>query len=54
MNKYHIPCIIWSPGFIEPKRFDRIASQVDVAPTLFDLLHASYRSDDPARPHDNP
>lgn len=60
MNRYHVPCIIWSPGFIDPKRFDRIASQVDVAPTLLDLLHASYRSrffgddlvmtDEPERP----
>jgi phosphoglycerol transferase MdoB-like AlkP superfamily enzyme len=59
-DKYHVPCIIWSPGFITPKRFDRIASQVDVAPTLLDLLHASYRSrffgddlvtiDEPERP----
>jgi len=44
VDKYHIPCIFWSPGFIEPRRFDRTASQIDVAPTLLALLHASYRS----------
>ena len=44
MNKYHIPCIVWSPGFISPSRIDRLASQVDIAPSLLALLHASYRS----------
>ncbi|TIP10480.1 LTA synthase family protein [Mesorhizobium sp.] len=44
MNKYHIPCIIWSPGFVDPRRIDRLASQVDIAPSLLAMLHASYRS----------
>ncbi len=60
VRKYHIPCIIWSPGFLEPRKVDRLASQIDLAPTLFDLLHTSYRSrffgddlitlDEPERP----
>lgn len=60
MNKYHIPCIIWSPGFVDPRRIDRLASQVDIAPSLLAMLHTSYRSrffgddlinaDEPERP----
>ncbi|TIN32351.1 MAG: hypothetical protein E5Y10_34925 [Mesorhizobium sp.] len=60
MNKYHIPCIIWSQGFVEPRRINRLASQVDIAPSLLALLQASYRSrffgddlieaDEPERP----
>jgi phosphoglycerol transferase MdoB-like AlkP superfamily enzyme len=44
MDKYHIPCIVWSPGFISPSRIDRLVSQVDIAPSLLALLQASYRS----------
>jgi phosphoglycerol transferase MdoB-like AlkP superfamily enzyme len=43
-NRYHVPCIIWSPGFIQPQRIDRLTSQIDLAPTLLSLLNASYRS----------
>jgi len=60
MAKYHIPCIVWAPGFIEPGKIERLASQIDLAPTLLDILHASYRSrffgddlvviDEPQRP----
>jgi phosphoglycerol transferase MdoB-like AlkP superfamily enzyme len=43
-NKYHIPCLLWSPGFIAPKRIDVLTSQIDVAPTILGLLNTSYRS----------
>ncbi len=43
-NRYHIPCIIWSPGFVQPQRVDRMVSQIDMAPTLLGLLDASYTS----------
>ncbi|MFC3914669.1 LTA synthase family protein [Pseudaeromonas sharmana] len=41
---YHIPMIIWSPGHIPPQQVDRLASQIDVAPTLLGLLNFNYRS----------
>ena len=41
---YHIPLFIYSPGNIQPRKFDRLTSQIDLAPTLFGLLHFSYRS----------
>lgn len=43
-NRYHIPCIVWSPGFIQQQRIDHLASQIDVAPTVLGLLSASYTS----------
>jgi phosphoglycerol transferase MdoB-like AlkP superfamily enzyme len=41
-KKYHIPMIFYSPGFIAPKRYEAIASQIDLAPTLLGLLNFSY------------
>lgn len=43
-ENYHIPCIIYAPGFVNPQRIDTIASQIDVAPTLLALLQFSYES----------
>lgn len=35
---FRIPCLFYSPALVKPARFDRVASQVDVMPTVFDLL----------------
>jgi phosphoglycerol transferase MdoB-like AlkP superfamily enzyme len=43
-DKYHIPLIIYAPGFIKPQRVDTLASQIDLAPTLLGLLNFSYYS----------
>ncbi|MBY0408115.1 MAG: LTA synthase family protein, partial [Rickettsiales bacterium] len=40
--KYHIPMIFYSPGFIEPKEFTPIASQIDMAPVLLGMLNFTY------------
>lgn len=42
VTKYHIPCIIWNPQIIKPRVFDRLCSQIDVAPTLLGLMNWSY------------
>ncbi|MCD8276158.1 MAG: LTA synthase family protein, partial [Alistipes sp.] len=44
LNKYHIPALIYAPGFIEPQRVEGIVSQIDLMPTLFSLLNMSYDS----------
>jgi phosphoglycerol transferase MdoB-like AlkP superfamily enzyme len=44
MNRYHIPLFIYSPKHIEPKRVDRLMSQIDIGPTLLGLLNFSYVS----------
>ncbi len=44
MDKYRIPGIIFSEGFIEPQKFNQTMSQIDVMPTLFGLLNFKYQS----------
>ncbi|MCI0473444.1 MAG: sulfatase-like hydrolase/transferase [Ignavibacteria bacterium] len=40
-STYHIPLLIYSPQYIKPGIYDRIASQVDIMPSLIDLLNIS-------------
>lgn len=44
LARHHIPCWIYAPGFVLPERLDRIASQIDIAPTLLSLLGFEYQS----------
>ncbi len=44
MDKYRIPAMIFSEGFIQPQKFDGLMSQIDVMPTLFGLLNFNYQS----------
>lgn len=44
INKYRIPCMIYSPEFIKPLQCNTLMSQIDVMPTLFGLLNFSYES----------
>ena len=44
MDCYHIPAIIYSPGFVEPQYVDKVCSQIDIIPTLLSLLHFSYEA----------
>lgn len=39
LDKYHIPCLVYSPGFIAPQAFKKTCSQIDVMPTLLSMLH---------------
>lgn len=46
---FHIPTLIYAPGLVAKQRFERVASHVDLMPTLIDLLkipvsHASFGS----------
>ena len=42
VEKYRIPAMIYSPGFISPSRNNTLMSQIDVMPTLFSLLNFKY------------
>jgi phosphoglycerol transferase MdoB-like AlkP superfamily enzyme len=42
--KYHIPMIFYAPGFIKPQRYEKIASQIDLAPVLLGQLGFRYYS----------
>lgn len=44
LDKYKIPAMIYSPGFITPKHYTQLMSQIDVMPTLFGLLNFTYES----------
>jgi phosphoglycerol transferase MdoB-like AlkP superfamily enzyme len=44
IDRFHIPMIVYAPGYVAPQRIEQIASQIDVAPTLLALLGFSYRS----------
>lgn len=44
MDKYRIPGMIFSEGFIEPQKFTQTMSQIDVMPTLLGLLNFKYQS----------
>lgn len=44
MDKYRIPAMIYAPGFVEPKEFNTLMSQIDVMPTLFGMLNFNYES----------
>ena len=39
---YHLPCLIYAPGIVQPQRVSAIASQTDVSPTILALLGGSY------------
>ncbi len=45
VEKYRIPAMIFSDGFIQPQKFTETMSQIDVMPTLFGLLNFSYQSE---------
>lgn len=44
LDKYHIPALIYAPGFVAPQQINTLVSQIDLMPTLFGLLHFSYNS----------
>jgi len=38
VEKYHIPLIIYAPDIIKPGKFDQLVSQIDVAPSMLEML----------------
>ena len=40
--RYHIPAIVYAPAHFNPRRIDRLASQIDIGPTLLGMLNFSY------------
>ncbi|MCU0897000.1 MAG: LTA synthase family protein [Burkholderiales bacterium] len=44
LERYHIPLVVYAPKHVEPARFERLASQIDIAPTLLGLLNFNYES----------
>ena len=44
VDKYRIPAMIYSPGYIQPQKYTKLMSQIDIMPTLFGLLNFNYQS----------
>src|SRR6185436_2097905 len=44
LAKYRIPLFIYSPAHVAPGRFERLMSQIDIAPTVLGLLNMGYSS----------
>lgn len=44
VDKYRIPAMIYSPGFVAPAQYTNVMSQIDIMPTLFGLLNFNYQS----------
>ena len=44
LDKYHIPALIYAPGFVKPQVVNALVSQIDLMPTVFGLFHFSYNS----------
>lgn len=44
LEKYHIPALIYAPGFVEPQLVEGTVSQIDLMPTLLALLDMDYDS----------
>ena len=39
LNKYRIPLVFYAPGFLKAEKRDYLASQLDILPSLLDILH---------------
>lgn len=48
IHKFHIPAIILGPG-ITPETYDKLCSQIDLAPTLLDLMGLDVETPMPGR-----
>ncbi|HJX30462.1 MAG TPA: LTA synthase family protein, partial [Thermodesulfobacteriota bacterium] len=44
VKKYEIPLLIYSPGHVTPQKIDKLTSQIDIAPTVLELLNFNYKS----------
>lgn len=44
IRNFQIPLFVYAPGVIEPRRVGKLVSQIDLAPTLLNLLGFTYTS----------
>jgi len=44
VHKYHIPLIIYAPKIFKGEKIEKLASQIDIAPTILGLLNFEYKS----------
>ena len=44
MDKYRIPAFIYAPRFIQPQKYTKTVSQIDIMPTVLGILSFKYQS----------
>jgi phosphoglycerol transferase MdoB-like AlkP superfamily enzyme len=44
IKDYLIPLIMYNPTLVKPQKIVKLASQIDLAPTLLDVMNVSYQS----------
>ena len=44
VEQYRIPVLLYAPGHVQPRRVDRLMSQIDIPPTILGALDFSYLS----------
>lgn len=49
INKFHIPALIIGPGVAKGKTYDKLSSQIDIPPTLLNLIGMNIESPMPGR-----
>lgn len=42
IEKYHIPLLVYAPQLVKPRQVNHIVSQMDLAPTIMELLKLPY------------
>jgi phosphoglycerol transferase MdoB-like AlkP superfamily enzyme len=42
--RYHIPCMIYAPGIVTPQKMERPLAQIDIGPTVLDMMDIDYAS----------
>lgn len=45
VDNYRVPLLVYAPSIVTPREVDTLSSQIDYAPTLFELLGWSYASE---------
>lgn len=49
INKFHVPALIIGPGVTKGKTYDKLSSQIDIPPTLLNLIGLEIESPMPGR-----
>lgn len=42
-NLFHIPCLFYCPEYLKPKKIDTVSGQLDIVPSILDILNLSTK-----------
>jgi phosphoglycerol transferase MdoB-like AlkP superfamily enzyme len=49
IHKFHIPALIIAPGVAKGSKYDKLCSQIDLAPTILDMIGMNVQTPMPGR-----